>query len=154
MTLEPRKYRIESAFRGSKDYFEVERLLLNQIKTPDGTIMTSTHVHDFRTYTDKNGKTYMVDGGNEYLKRNLHVDHPYEELSVYVTADHEANRQAMTWGTYGPNGDQPVKYLTLAELDTDHIYTILRTQKHVPEWKQELFEDEIRYRFHKELVKS
>lgn len=34
----------------------------------------------------------------------------------------------MTWGTFGPDGDQPLQYKPLAELDTDHLENILISQ--------------------------
>ena len=41
----------------------MEELLLNQIKTPDGTILRSHSRHDYVTHVDANGHEYMVDGG-------------------------------------------------------------------------------------------
>jgi hypothetical protein len=41
------------------------------------------HRHDYVTYTDANGLDYMVDGGNDYLRRNVHTEAPYEELTIY-----------------------------------------------------------------------
>ena len=43
-----------------------KKLILSRIRTPDGTILTSYHQHDYVTHTDKNGETYMLDGGSEY----------------------------------------------------------------------------------------
>ena len=35
------------------------------------------------------------------------------------------------WGTYGPNGDEPLKYVRLIDCSTDHLRNILRTQKQI-----------------------
>lgn len=140
---EPRKYTITSL---NGDDFEVERLLINRIRTPDGTVLTSYSRHDYRTHIDANGDKYMVDGGLDYLRRSVNTEDPAEDLSVYVTDVHEENREALHWGTYGKNGDQPLKWKVLKDLDTDHIEAILETQWQIPEWKRELFQDELDYR--------
>lgn len=123
----------------------VQRLLVNGMRTPDGTEIFSRNRHDYKVHLDKNGEEYMVDGGLDYQRRSVNKE-PAEDLSVYVDEDHEINREYMTWGSYGPNGDQPLKIRKLRDLDTDHIHAILRTQTHLPEWKRELFEEEIRTR--------
>lgn len=51
-----------------------ERLVYWDLTTPDGTVMRSTQVHDYRTHTDANGKEYMVDGGNAYIRCSAHGD--------------------------------------------------------------------------------
>ena len=53
------------------------RLILNRIKTPDGTILTSYNRHDYVSYEDANGLEYMVDGGLEYLRRNVNNEFIY-----------------------------------------------------------------------------
>lgn len=126
---------------------EHEVILLNQIRTPDGTILTSTHRHDYRTHIDANGKVYMVDGGNSYLRRTVHKDAPYEELSIYLDPyDHNHNREHFKWGTYGLEGKGPLRRVPLKDLDTDHIEAILETQKHVPEYFRLVFKQELKYR--------
>jgi hypothetical protein len=106
-------------------------IVLNQIRTPDGTVLRSMSRHDYRTYIDANGKEYMVDGGNEYLRRNVHEDAPYEEISIYSDDIHEVIRQSLHWGTYGKNGDQPKRQVPVCNLSNDHIRAILDTQQHV-----------------------
>lgn len=51
----------------------------NAIQTPDGTIIESFFRHDYVSHLDKNGNTYMVDGGLDYLKRGGPND--YVELA-------------------------------------------------------------------------
>lgn len=127
------------------DLDEYEHILLNRIRTPDGTILTSYHRHDYRTYKDANGMTYMVDGGTAYLRRNI-CEEPHEECSIYLTDDHEENRKYFQWGSRGPQGDQPVQYRPLGELATDHIEAILETQTQISVWVRALFENELKHR--------
>ena len=72
-------------------------LVYNAIRTPDGTVLESRHRHDHVEYIDKNGKEYMVDGGLEYIRRNVHEDAPYEELSVYTTVEMVINLLAISY---------------------------------------------------------
>jgi len=127
-------------------------IVCNRIRTPDGTILESRTVHDYRTYKDSNGHTYMVDGGTAYLRRTVIKESPYTELSVYSDDPHEEVREVLTWGTYGPKGDQPLKYKLLKDLSVDHINNILRDCTHIPNWYRELLKTELVYREDNETV--
>lgn len=101
------------------------QLLVNKIKTPDGTILESRYRHDYKEYIDCiSGETYIVDGGYDYLKRSINTV-PYEEMSVYDDDDFEVIREHFTWGTYGKSGKEKIKYVSLKNLDTDHIHNII-----------------------------
>ena len=99
------------------------KLILNALRTPDGTVIQSLHRHDYVTYTDANGKEYMVDGGLDYLRRSIHDDQI--DLSEYDDAPHERQRELLTWGTYGIKGDQPLQYKTIADMDTGHLEAVV-----------------------------
>lgn len=103
-------------------------IVCNRIRTPDGTIIESKNRHDYVTHLDANGHTYMVDGGKDYLRRNVIPEAPHEELSVYSDAEHAVIREAMKWGTRGVNGDQPLRYVALMDMDEGHIRACLDTQ--------------------------
>jgi len=130
---------------------ENDHIILNRIKTPDGTILTSRHRHDYVTHEDANGLEYMVDGGFEYLRRNVHKDHPYEELSITTEAPFEQIRESLCWGTYGKNGDQPIRYVQLNEMSNDHIKNILE-RNFGAEWIQKIFKRELTYRKKRKIV--
>ena len=95
------------------------QLIRNAIQTPDGTILESKHRHDYRSYTDANGKTYMVDGGLEYLRRSIHDDQI--DMSLYDDEPHEVQRDVVTWGTYGKNADQPLSYISVGAMDVTDL---------------------------------
>ncbi len=120
------------------------RLVRNAIQTPDGTIIESLHTHDYVTYVDKNGEEYMVDGGLSYLRRNI-TKTPHIELSVYEDDVHEKIREGLHWGTYGKNGDQPLQYKALKDLDTDHIKALLDYPRH-PSWRNKHLINELKFR--------
>jgi len=119
-------------------------IIRNALRTPDGTIIRSRHRHDYVTHTDANGKEYMVDGGNDYIRRSANGD---EEDMVVTTEDSfEVVRQACDWGTYGINGDQPLRYVTVAEMETAHIESILLNVKFINPAIKTTMEHELEYR--------
>ena len=127
------------------------RLLLNRIKTPDGTILTSYNRHDYLTHKDAITKeVLMVDGGNDYIRRHVGT---YEELSVYDDGSHLTRRSAVHWGTRGIDGRQPLVYKPIKDLDFDHIEAILKTQYQLSDFYKEVFKEELKYRFEEKAEK-
>ena len=133
-------------FLSIKKKEEEIHILSNAIQTPDGTILKSYHTYDYKEHVDEiTGETYMVDGGNRYLRRNVN-EVEATELTVTTEDTHEVIRGHFTWGSYGPLGDQPLKWLTLKDMETDHINAILRTQKRLAKHIVKVFEDELGWR--------
>ena len=95
---------------------EERRIILNQIKTPDGTILKSMHRHDYVTHTDLNGLEYMVDGGSEYLRRNINEDAPHEELTVYSDTPFEEIREVFHRGGRGKDGTEPLTWVPMSKM--------------------------------------
>lgn len=94
-------------------------IILNRIQTPDGTILTSYHRHDFKIHVDKNGHTYGVDGGLDYLKRIGNND--YTELSVFSDAPFEVIRQNFYRLNRGIDGTEEPRYVALADMDDEWL---------------------------------
>ena len=123
---------------------ENERFIIcNQIVTPDGTRLISHRTHDFKYHTDKNGLFYGVDGGQYYIKRTVQGE--YKEETVYSDAPFETIRQHLYRGSYGINGDQPLTWIKLCDMDTDHIEACIKYneergigERYNPFYKQEL----------------
>lgn len=109
-------------------------IILNSIITPDGTQLISHHTHDYVEYIDTvDGLTYMVDGGRDYLRRRGQErkwahERGYHEASVWSDDNFETIRNSLYWGTYGKCGTQPLQYVLLKDMTTDHIKAILATQ--------------------------
>ena len=122
----------------------MRKLIKNSIRTPDGTVLTSRHVHDYVYHKDKNGEIYMNDGGTSYIRRSINKE-PYEDLSVYSDDPFEIVRNNVVWGTYGKNGNETLKYKTISELSSNHINNIL-IEPRLVDYLKELFEKEIAYR--------
>lgn len=99
----------------------MREIIANMIRTPDGTILRSYHRHDYKEHLDKNGKVYMVDGGTSYLRRNVHEDFPYEELSVYDDEPYTTLREYICRGSRGKDGKQPLSWIPLSKMSNDHL---------------------------------
>lgn len=126
----------------------MSKILVNSMRTPDGTVITSRYCHDFVEHKDANGEIYFVDGGYDYLRRSVN-DVPAEDLSAYSTDPHEIKRERVEWGTYGKDGKGPLTYKKICDLSMDHITAILDTQKHISEEMRVLFQDEINWRINR-----
>lgn len=129
----------------SEVYTSSDAVLSNKMMTPDGTIIESTHVHDFVMHKDKNGKEYGVDGGRDYLRR---IGDPEGciDLSVTESAIHEVQREHAVWGGRGPNGDQPLKFIPVSEMSNDHILNVLMNVSRISLRYYKLFLNELLYR--------
>lgn len=125
---------------------EDRKILINQIRTPDGTILISRHRHDYVTYTDKNGLEYMVDGGTAYLRRNVHKTKytiwnnffkifkknkkdplDYEEISIYKgdEIDFEVLRTKLCRGGRGKDGRQPLTWIPVSEMNDNWLENVI-----------------------------
>ena len=122
----------------------MRKLVLNRIRTPDQTVLTSRNRHDFVSHKDKNGELYYTDGGLSYLKRSIN-EVPYEDLSLYSTDSFEILRENITWGSRGKNGDEELHYKSISSMSTNHIKAILSNCR-VADYMKEIFEKEISYR--------
>ena len=120
-------------------------ILSNRMRTPDGTILESKHRHDYVTHLDANGKEYMLDGGLDYVRSSANGDEKF--LTVEYDDPHEVIRDAVKWGTYGKNGDEPLKYVAISDLDPYHLRAILDTQqKTMRPALYKVMQDEVEYR--------
>lgn len=122
----------------------MEHLIYQAIKTPDGTILESTHRHDYKTYVDANGEKYMIDGGLDYKRRSINKI-PAQDISLTTNSPHKEIRKVFTWGTYGKNGDQPLKRIKLMDITDEHLDALV-TLTYVRDFIIQLFKNEIEYR--------
>ena len=121
--------RISSIIRRNKKQSEKctkenKELVYNAIKTPDGTVLVSRHTHDFKVYEDKNGETYINDGGTDYLKRSVNKE-PFEDLALYTSDSIKKIREIADWGTYGKDGVNAILYQKIKDLSNAHLEAIL-----------------------------
>ena len=122
------------------------RLIRQALQTPDGTIIESRHRHDYIEYTDKVANDiYVIDGGLEYERQSVNKI-PAKSLSVYLEDGIEAVREALTWGTRGRSGREPVRLIKLCEMSNAHIEACLETQPRMHPHYREAMQMELQYR--------
>ena len=98
-------------------------IIHSQLTTPDGTVLVSKHRHDFVSHKDKNGKTYFLDGGTEYIRSSNNGDEEF--LTITDKSPHEQIREYLSWGTYGKSGNEPFHKILLKNLSDEHIQAII-----------------------------
>lgn len=115
-------------------------------KTPDGTVMQCKHRHDYQEYTDKiTGEIYMLDGLGYYTRSSVNIV-PAEYTFVTLDTPHDVARKLVVWGTRGKSGAQPLKYISVASMETEHIEAILDTQFQIAAELREFLKRELIYR--------
>ena len=102
----------------------MSKLVYSAIRTPDGTILSSVHRHDYVTHTDKNGESYMLDGGLEYQRTSINKE-PAENISLSIGDPHNKIREAVTWGSYGKKGNGPLRRVPVSEMSDDHLNAVV-----------------------------
>ena len=99
-----------------------------------GIYLKSIHTHDFTGHTMAIAgveTSLALDGGLDY-RRVISSGNPvYEDFSLWSDSPFDMVAERLLWGTYGPKGDQPRRWVPLKECETDHLQAILRTQPHV-----------------------
>ena len=121
-------------------------ILRNAMVTPDGTLLESHYRHDYKDHTDANGHLYMVNGGLAYIWKSEPHEAPAKSLCLTTDNTHEEIREGFSWGSYGVNGDEPLHYIFLKDMNTKHINAIIMTQSHISAELRKVFREELIYR--------
>lgn len=122
------------------------------LRTPDGTILHSTYVHDFKTYTDKNGKTYIIDGGCSYTRSSANGDEEF--IEIYSDEPFEKVRQYCYRRGYGKpgNSDYGIYRITFLKDMTDEHLNALMTYCKKDNIFLSLYKQEIEYRKENNII--
>jgi hypothetical protein len=110
-----------------------EQIVINRIRTPDQTILTSRHVHDYCYHIDKQDeKRYAVDGGFDYLRREGFergaLGDGFVEMSVTTRFPFIQIREALEWGRNTTKEGEilpDTDWLKLSEISDDHLNNII-----------------------------
>jgi hypothetical protein len=109
---------------------DMRKIVYNAIQTPDGTVLESIHRHDYQTYVDTNGKTYMVDGGLSYVRRSdngdevlltKYEDQPHEQIREYAFRSGYGKPGTSDYGTY--------RITRIADMDDEYLNEAIKYVK-------------------------
>jgi hypothetical protein len=96
------------------------------LQTPDGTILHSSHRHDYVTHEDKNGKTYILDGGTDYVRCSANgdevliecwSDEPFEKIRQYC--------YRLGYGKVGAEDYGTLRTTFLKDMTDEHLEALL-----------------------------
>jgi hypothetical protein len=123
--------------------YKMRQLVYNAVKCLecDQTIV-SYHVHDYKTCGCPNGA--MVDGGTAYGRYGAMDMNKIEKIDIYDDDDFEVVRRHAVRGSRGPNGDQPLTYIPICDMDDDYLKAVIEYGG--AEWHINLIKKEIKYR--------
>ena len=108
------------------DGHKQRELLVSKIRCPDGTVLQSTHQHDFKQHIQEDGREYFIDGGTQYQRIGF-SDEEFKDLSLYSDDPHEKIREDFIWGrNFGKNGKKlpQAEYIALKDLEDDHLESL------------------------------
>lgn len=101
----------------------MRQLLVSRIKTPDGTILTSRHTHDYVTHFDSvSNEEYILDGGTDYIRQSLN-NIEAENISIYTDSPFEDIRENLCRGTFDDNGNRI--WIPLKEMTKQHLFNCI-----------------------------
>ena len=111
-----------------------------------GDVLVSMHRHDYVTCGCDNQT--MLDGGTDY-QRYGGADLDLVDLSntVYLTDGFEKCRTVPIWGSYGINGDEPRKWMSVSEMNDGHLEAVItKLGDRIEKWRLGLMLQEVEKR--------
>lgn len=138
-----------------EDEDDDRQCVYRSLTTPDGTVLVSHHNHDYVTHVDKNGETYMLDGGpSKYYRTSVNTVRG-KITEVYLDEGHEKIRDFVHRGGRGKNSDQPLTWVPVSKMNDNWIeatitYNEERGMGHG--WFNKVLKDEISYRQNNHIV--
>lgn len=105
--------------------------------------LTSEHRHDYKTCDCPNHT--MIDGGLDYVRYGgVNMDLVKIETE-FLSGDFMERRKTITWGSYGREGNQPLRYIPVCEMTNDHLEAVLDNCRPM-HYIQECMKQELQYR--------
>jgi hypothetical protein len=124
----------------------MKQLVYNAVKCLEcGETVVSYHRHDYKTCECPNSA--MVDGGTAYARYGANNMYKIEKISIYDDDDFEIVRKYATRGSRGSNGDQPLSWIAICDMDDDYLQAVLDYGD--ADWHINIIRKEIEYRRNK-----
>lgn len=122
------------------------QLLINKIQCNHcGEILISQTQHDFKMCSC--GK--CGNDGGKYYARFIGEPKNYINLCVYDNGNHDLRRETLMWGK-NMNKDGNIlgktEWITIKDMDSDHIWAILTNVNRINLVYRQTFEDELLFR--------
>jgi hypothetical protein len=108
-------------------------------------LLVSYSRHDYKTCGCPNSA--MVDGGTDYGRYGAMDMSKIEKIDVYDDDDFEVVRKHAVRGSRGPNGDQPLSWIAICDMDDDYLQAVVDYGG--AEWHLNIIKKEIEYRRNK-----
>lgn len=129
----------------------MKQLVYNSITCDEcNETIVSYHRHDYKTCSCPNEA--MVDGGTAYLRYGAKNMSKIKQFAVYDDDDFELVREYATRGSRGKDGDQPLSWIAIRDMDDNYLKAILDYGG--ADWHIALIKKEILYRFDQQKLKA
>jgi hypothetical protein len=122
---------------------EDKQIVYNSIKCLEcNETLVSYHVHDYKVCGCDNHAS--VDGGTYYIRIGAKDLEKVDVITVYADDPFEIVRTHATRGGRGKSGKEPLKWIPISEMDTDHIEAVLEYGG--ADWHLDLLRKELKFR--------
>lgn len=110
-------------------------IILNSVECLNcGEVLISHHRHDFKECGCENGT--CVDGGDAYLRYGGKDMSLVKSVAVFSDEPFTTIRENLYRGTYGKNGDEPLRYVKLSEINDEWLDNLIEYEEtHRPDNK-------------------
>lgn len=123
---------MKNRFQRILDYFFPKKKVVEVIKNivhsqvtclECGEVLVSEHRHDYKTCSCPNET--MIDGGNAYVRYGGKDLSKVEPFTVFDTDDFKFVRRYAARGGRGVNGDEPLTWTKLCNMNDDWLEAVL-----------------------------
>jgi len=121
----------------------MRQLVYNAVRCLEcNELLVSYSRYDYKTCVCPNSA--MVDGGTDYGRYGAMDITKIQKIDIYDDDDFELVRKHAVRGSRGPNGDQPLSWIAICDMDDDYLQAVLDYGG--ADWHLNIIRKEIEYR--------